>query len=248
MGSAPHPVAKLAKVVTYVLGCRPDEFGLIPDLEGYVRTKRLLQALSEEREFRYVRESHLNEMRISIAPPVIEIRNHLIRAADRSRLPVITIAGQLPKLLYIGIRPRAYPVCIDKGVFPLGGLAQVVLARDPEMALRQGKRFAPQPILLTVQTTACTDAGVEFGQFGERLFVATHIPAGCFTGPPQKKESPLSEKPAKEPVKPKTPGSYFPALLNEQHGTVGLERARRNEIEWKKERRKARKEKDRGWV
>jgi len=38
----------LAKMLAYVLGRRPDEFGLIPDAEGFVRIKDLLKALHEE--------------------------------------------------------------------------------------------------------------------------------------------------------------------------------------------------------
>jgi putative RNA 2'-phosphotransferase len=250
MGSAPHPLAKLAKILTYVLERRPDEFGLIPDSEGFVKTKALLQALSEDPEFRFVRQSHLNELGISIAPPVIELRDNLIRARNRSQLPAIRTPSALPKLLYIGIRQRAYPVIIEKGILPLGGLPHVVLTADAEFARRLGRRIDNDPILLTVQTAAATDAGIAFHQFGDRLFLAAHIPPGIFTGPPLVKEEAQPEKPKKAPVpdKPKTPGSFFPELSPDHRTPVTANRPRRNEMEWKKERRKARKEKQRGWT
>ncbi len=52
-------VRQLEKFLFYVLGKRPDEFGLVPDSEGYVRTRELLRAVSEEDGYRYVRESHI---------------------------------------------------------------------------------------------------------------------------------------------------------------------------------------------
>ena len=250
MGSAPHPLAKLGKILTYVLGRRPDEFGLVPDAEGFVKTKALLQALSEDPEFRYVRQSHLNELGISIAPPVIELSGNLIRARDRSLLPVVGTPTDPPKLLYIGIRPRAYPVIIEKGILPLGGAPHVALTADPGFARRLGRRIDNHPILLTVQTAICVNAGIAFRQFGDRLFLAAHIAPGGFTGPPLEKEETQPEKPKKAPVqdRPKTPGSFFPELSPDHRAPATASRPRRNEMEWKKERRKARKEKQRGWT
>jgi putative RNA 2'-phosphotransferase len=34
-------------MLSYVLGRRPDEFGLVPDADGFVRLKDLLKALHE---------------------------------------------------------------------------------------------------------------------------------------------------------------------------------------------------------
>ena len=36
-----HDLKKQAKFLTYILGIRPDEFGLVPDKEGYVKIKDL---------------------------------------------------------------------------------------------------------------------------------------------------------------------------------------------------------------
>ena len=55
-------VDKLEKLLTYILGRRPDEFGLVPGPDGYVKIKDLLKALSEEPGWRHVRRSHLREV------------------------------------------------------------------------------------------------------------------------------------------------------------------------------------------
>ena len=48
--------------MVYMLGYRPDEFGLVPDPEGYIPYKNLLQAIHEEPGWGYVRQGHFNEI------------------------------------------------------------------------------------------------------------------------------------------------------------------------------------------
>ena len=55
-------VENLSRFLIYILGLRPYEFGLVPDMDGFVMHKELLQALHEEEGWRYVRESHINEV------------------------------------------------------------------------------------------------------------------------------------------------------------------------------------------
>jgi hypothetical protein len=59
MGKAKSPQS-LAKLITYILGRRPDEFGLVTDTEGFVKIKELLKAITEEAGWKYVRRSDLN--------------------------------------------------------------------------------------------------------------------------------------------------------------------------------------------
>ena len=44
----PHPLKPLAKFLAYILGNRPDEFGLVPDPDGYVKIKALLKVLRHQ--------------------------------------------------------------------------------------------------------------------------------------------------------------------------------------------------------
>lgn len=77
----------LAKMLAYVLGRRPDEFGLIPDAEGFVKIKDLLKALHEEAGWGYVNESHLRQVLITVPAPAFEIDAQRIRARLRESLP-----------------------------------------------------------------------------------------------------------------------------------------------------------------
>lgn len=243
MTKADHDVKKLAKFLEYVLGRHPDEFGLIPDPQGFVRVKALLQALHEDPEWRHVRQGQLNAVVLLEHPAPIDIQHTMVRARVRDNLPTITPIHEWPKLLYTAVRQRAYPVIHEKGVRP-GGLPYVLLSADEAMARRLGRRVDNHPVLLTIQVANALAQGTRFQQYGQRLFLADFIPAGSFSGPPLPTERPATAEPKPSP-QPRAPGSFFPDLSEDKHGSPPHQRAKRDEIDWKKDRRRARREKAR---
>ena len=52
----------LSRLMTYIMGYRPYEFGIIPDAEGFFPFKELLRAIHEEPGWGYVRQGHINEV------------------------------------------------------------------------------------------------------------------------------------------------------------------------------------------
>ncbi|MFW5875013.1 MAG: RNA 2'-phosphotransferase, partial [bacterium] len=56
---------QLAKLLSYILEKRPDEFGLIPDEQGYVSIKELLKVFAETEGWRHIRRSSINELMLS---------------------------------------------------------------------------------------------------------------------------------------------------------------------------------------
>ena len=201
---------QLAKLISYMLGRKPEEFGLAPDPEGFVKVKDLLKAVCEEDGWKYVRRSHLQEVLITLPEPPFEIDDNLIRAKDRSNLPVGTPSENPPKLLYTCVRERAYHVVSEKGVSPTGN-TKVVLSTGRVMAERMGMRFDRTPVMLIVNTAQSIKKGVRFVQTGEGLFVADSIPLECFSGPPVPKQKAEPAKPAEPEVERtrKQPGSFF---------------------------------------
>jgi putative RNA 2'-phosphotransferase len=247
MALLPKELKQLAKFLAYVLGRRPDEFGLIPDDQGYVKIKNLLQALHEDDQWRKVRQADLNTLVATERPASIEIRENTVRATIREQLPSITTPDRLPKLLFSVIRRRAYPKVHSSGI-QSGPNTKIVLSRDEVMAKRIGKRLDNEPVLLTVNTEMAQATGSHIQQFGEHLFLSDYISVEAFRGPPLPKEKPTTAEPQKaenkEIFKPKTPGSYFPDF-NQTSSRDPAEgtRPRRDEKKWKQERRRARREK-----
>ena len=128
---------QLAKLIDYVLGRRPDEFGLVVDAQGFIRIKDLLKAINEEEGLGYGRRVHLNEIMLSVPDPAIEISGNLIRSKFRDRLPQHGYAMNPPKLLFSCVRRKAYPHVHEKGIRPTG-YSQVILSASREMAERIG--------------------------------------------------------------------------------------------------------------
>jgi len=238
MGHKKSP-KELAKILAYVLGRRPDEFGLVPDRSGYVKVKELLKALGEEGEFRFVRRSHLEEVCLTLTKPPIEIEDNLIRARDRSELTVPLVADNLPKLLYTCIRRKAYPYVSEKGVMKSEG--DVVLSADRAMAMRIGKRIDQSPVILTVQVQKSLQKRVRYFSGGGELYTAAFIPAGCFTGPPLPKEKPdLIPPPDMVPAAPKRPGSYTIDIQEDGSFDSSASNNRgKKEPPWKKKRKRS---------
>jgi putative RNA 2'-phosphotransferase len=235
-------MAKLSKFLAYVLGRRPDEFGLLPDDQGYVKVKELINALSEASGWRHVRINHLYEVVNAVATPTVQLEGSRIRAADRSRIITAHIVETPPKLVYYPIRRRAHPVVHQKGVSLHGPDDRMVMADSLDMATRLGRRIDPSPVILTVNTILAHADGITWWRFGEQLFLADGLPVGCFSGPPLPKDRPESPKAKKKPaapVAPTTPGSY---LIDVSDATPGSQprpsRSQHRKNEWKRDRKR----------
>ena len=237
---------KISRFIATILGRHPDEFGLVPDEQGFVTVKELLKAITEEEGWRHVRRSHLNEAMLTLAAPDFETDGRRIRAIDRSRLPVTTRPRELPKLLYTCVRRKAYPIVMEKGL--VGGTGcRVVLSDEKTLAERIGRRKDQQPISITVHVDASLAEGVVYDRYGARLFLSDYIPAGCMSGPPLPKvKRPGEETSAPRRTVPTDAGTFRldPSRLEtpEQKTPKEKRAARRKDPEWKRERRRQRKQ------
>jgi putative RNA 2'-phosphotransferase len=201
---------RLAKLLDYILGRRPDEFGLVADSGGYIKIKELLKALSEEEGLTYIRRAHLDEILLTLPDPPFEISDNQIRAKYRRHLPEHAYAPDPPKLLYHCVRQKAYPHVYTKGLNPTG-YSRVILSSSLSLAQRMGKRIDRSAVLLTVQVQHCLDKGIVFFKAGDTLFLADYIPPDCFRGPPLPKEKPDAAKPAEQQprLQRRPAGGYF---------------------------------------
>jgi putative RNA 2'-phosphotransferase len=237
-------VNELSRFMVYVLGRRPDEFGLLPDKEGFVAVKELLWAIHEEPGWGYVREGHIREVLLGKDCSLFEWDEERIRAAERRwALNLDAPAPEVPKLLFVGVRRRAHPHVMEKGLLSPGYLA---LSPDRDMALRIAKRRDQKPVILEVMTTPVRNQAVVFYAFGD-LFVATHIPPSCIAGPPVAQEvlkarelaRARREKPISVPEF--TPGSFFLDLSRDSGRNRSVKGRKRKG--WKEDSRKMRREK-----
>ena len=236
-----RPLKQLSKFISYILGHKPAEFGLVPDRDGFVKIKEFLKAVREEEGLKYIRGSDIDEILITIFNPPIEIKDNYIRAKHRDNLPRHDPAQTLPKLLYTCVRRKAYPFVLDKGIFPMG-FSHVILSSKPEMAERIGKRKDRMPVLLTVQTRKSLEKGTLFYEAGDTLFLAESIRTGCFTGPPlpKQKEVAIKKETLAEKREQKFPGSFIMDLKDKK---AYQRKKRTKEAAWNKDPKKLKKQK-----
>jgi len=248
-----RPPEQLAKIISYILGRNPAEFGLVPDSNGYVKIKEFLKALSEEEGLKYFRTSNINQILITLPNPPVEIRGIHIRATHRNETSGYIPAQNLPKLLYTCVRRKAYPSVLENGIRPMG-FSHVILSSEPDMAEKMGKRRDPMPIQLVVQTEISLDKGITFYEAGETLYLAESIQPGCFTGPPlpKQKEPAVKRNVVDEPAVDRMPGSFILKLKGKNaHDKISQynskQKADVREKEFKKNKKQKRKRERPPW-
>ncbi len=89
---------QLAKILDYILSRRPDEFGLVTDDDGFIKIKELLKAINEEEGWKYVRQSHIDEILITLRDHSFEVAGNSIRAKVREHLPKHALLGCSPNM------------------------------------------------------------------------------------------------------------------------------------------------------
>ncbi|MBU2498648.1 MAG: hypothetical protein KKE57_07105 [Proteobacteria bacterium] len=228
-------VDSLSRLLVYILGHRPDEFGLVPDEEDFVAFKDLLPAIHEEPGWGYVRQGHIQEVLIGKDRPLFEYQADRMRAKDRrwsfnsEKRP----ASTMPKILFTPVRRRAHPHALEKG---LRSDRFLVLTPDRDMAERIGRRKDQKPVLMEILTESAQEQGIPFFPFGQ-LVLTPEIPARFISGPPLSKEALAAKEPekAKKARPEERPIQPFA-------GTFVLDMARDPDP-----RRRSKARKDRGW-
>jgi putative RNA 2'-phosphotransferase len=246
MNRLPRQLESLARMLTYMLGHRPDEFGLVLGEDGSIPVKQLLQALASEPGWGFVRRHHLEQLAGLMQPPAFELAGEHLRALtpgpDRLRRP----GASPPALLYAAIPARVQARVWEEGLKPPSG-QELVLAATRETALKLGRRLGPELILVTVQAQAAARAGTKFVGYGDELFLAPALPRDFIQMPPPPQQQEKA-RPEKAPRLQPSPGSVIldlPQLFQPKPpkirgkdkkgepawkaGTRGLRRQRRRE-------------------
>ena len=190
LGRRSHEIKtrNLSRFLVYILGHKPDEFGLVPDDEGFIAYKELLQAIHEEEGWRYVRKSHINEVLIGRDREMFQVETDRIKAMERRwEKDAGNTNVSLPVLLFISVRKRGHPAAMEKGL-KAPPARSLVLSSQRDMALRIGLRRGPDPVILEILARQASGRGVVFYASGD-LVLADHISPEFIAGPPVPKEA-----------------------------------------------------------
>lgn len=173
------------KILSTLLGRTPDIHGLLPDPEGWFSLKSLMQALSETTDLKGIREADIIDICREKDGP-LEMEEKRIRAKQRIFPELPSQAVNLPKILHICIREKAWPHVFEKGL-RAGDHQFLILSSDPDLALRMGKRKGQKPVSLKIQVSKALQENVSFFAHGDVLFCAREIPVSAIMGPPLSK-------------------------------------------------------------
>jgi putative RNA 2'-phosphotransferase len=230
MSTLPRQLENLARMLAYLLGHAPDEFGLVLASDGSIPLKQLLQALNHEPGWGFVRRHHLDQVVGLLQPPAFEIADERIRCLHPKELPERRPGEKPPPLLYLAIPPKAHERVWQDGLKAPAG-QELVLARSKETALKLGKRRAPAPILVIIQAQAAYKAGASFSGYGEELLVAAALDREFLQlpVPPLPEEKPKAPKAAPSPP---TPGTFL-VDFSSPNGKPPRPRGKKAEPDWK---------------
>ena len=182
----PRQLEALARMLAYMLGHHPDEFGLVLAEDGSIPLKQLHQALIHEPGWGFVRRHHLDQVVSLMQPPAFEVAEERIRCLKPGPAPRRRPGEAPPALLYLAIPPKSHERVWQEGLKAAAG-QELVLARTKETALKLGKRRAPAPILITIQAQAAAKSGlVLYRLWGRALFSprpAPGVPANAGAAP-----------------------------------------------------------------
>lgn len=244
----------------YILGYRPDEFGLIPDPDGYVSFKELLRAIHEEPDWGYIRQNHFNEILMGNARSLFEWDNKRIRALKREwKLDLKAHPDVLPKILFIAVRRRAHPQIMGNGL-KTNPDKYLPLSPEKEMAIRIGRRRDQNPVLLDIMALQAGKGGIPFYPFGH-LLLAKEIPANYISGPPVSRDEGRGPEQGKKRIE-KRPlnfeaGSFLldlnrwsvpqnrPPVLQPGHPASQSQKKGKKQKGWKEDARKLRRKRGR---
>lgn len=246
MTRLPRQLESLARMLTYILSHRPDEFGLVLSEEGFIPIKSLLQALAAEPGWGFVRRYHLDQLAGLMVPPAFELEGELIRALTPAPAQLRRPPGESPPaLLYVAIPPKAHIRVWEDGLKPPPD-RELILAATPELAKKLGRRRTPDPVMVIVQAQAATRRGISFTGYGEGWYLAPALPRDFLQlpPPPQTTEKPKLEKP--RPTVP-TPGSFTLDLAGmPPPAPKPRSKGKKDEPDWKAGTRALRKQRKKG--
>jgi putative RNA 2'-phosphotransferase len=121
-----------------------------------------------------------------------------------------------------------------------------VLAATPELALKLGRRRAPDPVLVTVQAQAADRRGISFTGYGEGLYLAPALPRDFLQLPPPP-QAPEKPKPSIPRPPAPTPGSLHqdqPGMFPAPPKPKG--KGKKDEPDWKAGTRELRRSREKG--
>ncbi|MDR2352301.1 MAG: hypothetical protein LBF22_03915 [Deltaproteobacteria bacterium] len=222
----------LEKVLSYLLGVAPEEYGLVPREDGFYPVKEVVGALQED--FRGLNLNRIKEV-INLAYPnsPFELVDNLIRLKGEPKefQPPTGLAP--PKELFIGLKPSNWKAAHIHGLTPRKPVEhQLRLFSSKELATQVAQRSSNEFCLIKVLVNKAQLAGQVFTPFSEKIWHTDFLKPEFLVGPPVKTEE---EREPSQKEMPKLPIPQAPTVhQGKKKGKYG------DSPEWKNQTRRDR--------
>jgi putative RNA 2'-phosphotransferase len=171
---------KLSKKISYALRHGPEEFGLTLDPEGWVLTRDLLKALSDESA--EVTQANIEVIIAESSKSRFEIEGDRIRAVYGHSVEgkIEKKATEPPEFLFHGTTVRAFKTIMTTGLKAMSR-QYVHFSEDLVTARAVGLRHGKDLLIIRVSAKAAHDAGCKF--YGEKdgIWLADETPPRFLT-------------------------------------------------------------------
>lgn len=192
-----HEVKSLQKTLVYILGHRPDEFGLLLDEKGFVKIGDLCKVLREE-GWSYVKEKDIVEAVVTDPEKRFELKEGKIRVTEIKNLEYYHFEKTIPpRMLFLGVSKEGYLSVLNRGLLAPRGQSYIYLFAERSLAERVARRKYKHLILLEVLALEASQAGFEFFKVFPLIFATSYVSKEYVKGPYIGKEERQTPKPSK---------------------------------------------------
>jgi putative RNA 2'-phosphotransferase len=179
---APHPYTKprlirLSRALSHTLRQVSRQPGNRIDDQGWIGIDDLLEALREEKAWRNIKRSDLEEMVAKSGKLRFEIRDGHIRSVVGTNAggKAGKVAARPPSILYHWADQAA------AGRIKVQGLVSeaqqyIHLSTTTEDALEEGQPLGERMIMLKIDAARASDSGIRFYTEGNRTWLAEEVP------------------------------------------------------------------------
>ncbi len=174
------PRVKVSRLMAYILRHSPEEFGLKPDVEGFVPLSELVRALRTV--YPDVTEDFVWEIVERDSKGRYEIRDGKIRARYGHSFPVSLNHEEdtESRVLYHGTPRRNLARIMREGLRPMRRQF-VHLSTSRSEALETGRRHGKDVVLLIINADCLRRKGLRVYKAGKNVRIVEKVPPECIT-------------------------------------------------------------------
>ncbi|NJE85085.1 RNA 2'-phosphotransferase [Thermococcus sp. CX2] len=171
---------KVSKLMAYILRHSPEEFGLRPDVEGFVPLSELVEALKTV--YPDVTEEFVRRIVELDSKGRYEIRGNKIRARYGHSFPVSLNheEDRESRILYHGTPRRNLESILREGLKPMKRQF-VHLSTSKSEAIETGRRHGRDVVLLVIDAECLRKKGLKIYKAGKNVRIVERVPPECIT-------------------------------------------------------------------